>query len=197
MKRLNFLLKNTQKAVTLQPQHVKHQDMNNIYRRDILDFVTVATEFCKQVEQCAGSERAEFTTIMQRLLPMVYLKASFIDELEEGVGFVETVVTESDYEYVRTQIASIMRDADDYLDVFVEQFRYSDAPVVCTVSESLADIYQALRNMVEAFRNEIEEAMEVALFECIEEFKMHWGQQLLGALRALHELVASGQVDEL
>ena len=97
--------------------------MNNIYRRDILDFVTVATEFCKQVEQCAGSERAEFTTIMQRLLPMVYLKASFIDELEEGVGFVEAVVTESDYEYVRTQIASIMRDADDYLDVFVEQFR--------------------------------------------------------------------------
>ena len=72
--------------------------MNNIYRRDILDFVTVATEFCKQVEQCAGSERAEFTTIMQRLLPMVYLKASFIDELEEGVGFVEAVVTESDYE---------------------------------------------------------------------------------------------------
>lgn len=51
--------------------------------------------------------------------------------------------------------------------------------------------------MVEAFRNEIDEAMEVALFECMEEFRMHWGQQLLGALRAMHELVASGQVDEI
>ena len=156
--------------------------MERIYRRDILDFVTVATEFCKQVEQCSGSERGEFTTVMQRLLPMVYLKAAFIDEIEEGVGYVDAVVTESDYEYVRTQIAAIMRDADDYLDVFVEQFRYSDAPV---------------RNMVEAFRNEIDEAMEVALFECMEEFRMHWGQQLLGALRAMHELVASGQVDEI
>ena len=154
--------------------------MERIYRRDILDFVTVATEFCKQVEQCSGSERGEFTTVMQRLLPMVYLKAAFIDEIEEGVGYVDAVVTESDYEYVRTQIAAIMRDADDYLDVFVEQFRYSDAPVVCTVSESLAD-----------------EAMEVALFECMEEFRMHWGQQLLGALRAMHELVASGQADEI
>ena len=125
--------------------------MERIYRRDILDFVTVATEFCKQVEQCSGSERGEFTTVMQRLLPMVYLKAAFIDEIEEGVGYVDAVVTESDYEFVRTQIAAIMRDADDYLDVFVEQFRYSDAPVVCTVSESLADVYQALRNMVEAF----------------------------------------------
>ena len=171
--------------------------MERIYRRDILAFVTVATEFCKQVEQCSGSERGEFTTVMQRLLPMVYLKAAFIDEIEEGVGYVDAVVTESDYEYVRTQIAAIMRDADDYLDVFVEQFRYSDAPVVCTVSESLADVYQALRNMVEAFRNEIDEAMEVALFECMEEFRMHWGQQLLGALRAMHELVASGQADEI
>ena len=171
--------------------------MERIYRRDILDFVTVATEFCKQVEQCSGSERGEFTAVMQRLLPMVYLKAAFIDEIEEGVGYVDAVVTESDYEYVRTQIAAIMRDADDYLDVFVEQFRYSDAPVVCTVSESLADVYQALRNMVEAFRNEIDEAMEVALFECMEDFRMHWGQQLLGALRAMHELVASGQADEI
>ena len=171
--------------------------MERIYRRDILDFVTVATEFCKQVEQCSGSERGEFTAVMQRLLPMVYLKAAFIDEIEEGVGYVDAVVTESDYEYVRTQIAAIMRDADDYLDVFVEQFRYSDAPVVCTVSESLADVYQALRNMVEPFRNEIDEAMEVALFECMEEFRMHWGQQLLGALRAMHELVASGQVDKI
>lgn len=171
--------------------------MERIYRRDILDFVTVATEFCKQVEQCSGSERGEFTAVMQRLLPMVYLKAAFIDEIEEGVGYVDAVVTESDYEYVRTQIAAIMRDADDYLDVFVEQFRYSDAPVVCTVSESLADVYQALRNMVEAFRNEIDEAMEVALFECMEEFRMHWGQQLLGALRAMHELVVSGQADEI
>ena len=171
--------------------------MERIYRRDILDFVTVATEFCKQVEQCSGSERGEFTAVMQRLLPMVYLKAAFIDEIEEGVGYVDAVVTESDYEFVRTQIAAIMRDADDYLDVFVEQFRYSDAPVVCTVSESLADVYQALRNMVEAFRNEIDEAMEVALFECMEEFRMHWGQQLLGALRAMHELVASGQADEI
>ena len=85
--------------------------MERIYRRDILDFVTVATEFCKQVEQCSGSERGEFTTVMQRLLPMVYLKAAFIDEIEEGVGYVDAVVTESDYEYVRTQIAAIMRDA--------------------------------------------------------------------------------------
>lgn len=170
--------------------------MDHIYRHDVLEFVTIATEFCKQVEQCAGSERGEFATFMQQLLPMVYLKACQVEEVEEGVGFVEPAVTEVDYEYVRTQIAAILRDADDYLDVFCEDFRYSDGPVVSTVSESLADVYQALRNMVEAFRSEIDEAMEVAIYECLEDFKQRWGQQLLGALRALHELVASGQADE-
>lgn len=171
--------------------------MEHIYRRDVLDFVTIATEFCKQVEQCAGSERSEFVDVMQRLLPMIYLKAAMVEEVEEGVGYVEAAVTEEDYEYVRAQIAAIMRDADDFLDVFVESFRYSDAPVVCTISENLADVYQALRNMVEAFRSEIDEAMEVALYECLEDYRLRWGQLLLGATRALHELIASGQTDEL
>lgn len=173
------------------------ETLQHIYRRDVLDFVTVATEFCKQLEQCQGSERGEFAQIMQRLIPMLYLKAAMVEEVEEGVGFVEPVVQEIDYEYIRNNIAAIFRNADDYLDVFVEDFRYSDGPVVCTISESLADAYQALRNMVEAFRSEIDEAMEVALFECLDDFHQRWGQQLLGALRAIHELIASGQADEL
>lgn len=169
----------------------------HIYRRDVLDFVTVATEFCRQLEQCEGSERGEFARMLQQLLPMLYLKATMVEEVEEGLGFVEDIVTEDDYEYVRHQMKLIMRDADDYLDVFCEDFRYSDAPVLCTVSESLADCYQSLRNMVEAFRQGHDEAMEVALYDCIMDFNERWGQLLLGALRAIHELLASGTVDEL
>lgn len=169
----------------------------HIYRRDVLDFVTVATEFCRQLEQCEGSERGEFARMLQQLLPMLYLKATMVEEVEEGIGFVEDIVTEDDYEYVRTQVAMILRDGNDYLDVFCEDFRYSDSPVLCTVSESLADCYQSLRNMVEAFRRGYDDAMEVALYDCLQDFRDRWGQQLLGALRAIHELLASGQADEL
>lgn len=169
----------------------------HIYRRDVLDFVTVATEFCRQLEQCEGSERGEFARMLQQILPMLYLKASMIDEVEEGIGFVEDIVTEEDYDYVRHQMAIILRDADDYLDVFCEDFKYSDSPVLCTISESLADCYQSLRNMVESFRRGYDDAMEVALFDCLQDFHTHWGQQLLGALRAIHELLASGMADEL
>lgn len=170
---------------------------SNVYRRDVLDFVTVATEFCRQLEQSEGSERGEFSRMLQQLLPMLYLKAAMLEEIEEGVGFVEDIVTEADYDYVRHQASLILRDADDFLDVFCEDFRYADSPVLCTVSENLADCYQALRNMVEAFRQGCDEAMEVALFDCIQDFRNRWGQQLLGALRAIHELLASGLADEL
>ena len=71
--------------------------MDHIYRRDVLDFVTIATEFCKQVEQCSGSERSEFVSVMQRLLPMIYLKATMVEEVEEGIGYVDPAVTEEDY----------------------------------------------------------------------------------------------------
>lgn len=169
----------------------------HIYRRDVLDFVTVATEYCKQLEQCEGSERGEFARMLQQLLPMLYLKATMVEDIEEGIRFTEDIVTEDDYEYIRSQIRTILRDADDFLDVFCEDFRYSDTPVLSTVSECLADCYQPLRNMVEAFRRGYDEAMEVALYECLQDFREQWGQQLLGALRAIHELLASGQADEL
>ena len=57
----------------------------------------------------------------------------------------------------------------------------------CTISENLADIYQALRNFVEVVRGGHEEALQVALYDIKEQFALSWGQKLLGALRALHE----------
>lgn len=86
-----------------------------------------------------------------------------------------------------------MADKDDFLDVFVEDFKYSEQPVLCTVSECLADIYQQLRELVETFREGYEEAMEVALAEVVEEFRMQWGQKLLNALRAIHDVCFNAQ----
>jgi len=83
------------------------EELQHIYRRDVLEFVTVATEFCKQLEQCPGSERGEFTSPMQRLIPMVYLKATLVEEVEEGIGYVEPAVTEADYEWITKKIMLI------------------------------------------------------------------------------------------
>lgn len=159
-----------------------------LYSQPVLDFVTVATEYCKYVEQCSQTETNDFCRVMRGLLPMIYLKATLLEEVPETAGWNEKRVTEEDYNYIRSQVATILGSNDDFLDVFVEDFKYSEHPVLCTISENLADIYQQLRELVEAFREGYEDAMEVALFETIDEFHIQWGQKLLNALRALHDI---------
>lgn len=176
---------------------ILHAVMTNetpyIYSQSVLDFVRVSTEYCKYIEQCQGSSLAYFTRVMRGLLPMVYLKLTLMGDVPEVAGWNDRKLTEEDYDFVRSSVAQIMADKDDFLDVFVEDFKYSEQPVLCTVSECLADIYQQLRELVETFREGYEEAMEVALAEVVEEFRMQWGQKLLNALRAIHDVCFNAQ----
>lgn len=161
---------------------------NLIYSPATIDFVTIATEYCKQLEQLEGSSQESFADIMLRLLPMVYFKATMLPEIPEVMGYNEPAVTEDDYNFVRNNIARVMGSNDDFLETFVEDFKYSEQPILQTVSENLADIYQCLREFVETFRSGAEEAMHIALFDTREQFLLSWGQKLLNALRALHDV---------
>ena len=168
--------------------NVKYMEESQIYSQKTLEFITVASEFCKALEHCREFEQHEFIDVMRNLLPMVYLKVSLIGTIEETDGYNEPKVTEDDYNYVRSNVAAILAEKDDYLDVFVEDFKYSEQPILCTISENLADIYQALRNLLEVFRSNYEDAMQAALYDTVEDFKLYWGQTLLNALKALHDV---------
>ena len=159
-----------------------------VYSPAVLDFVTVSTEYCKYLEQCQGVTAEEFCRVMRGLLPMLYLKMTWMDSVPETEGWNSPKVTEEDYDFIRASVAAVLGDKDDFLEVFVEDFKYSEQPVLCTVSENLADIYQQLRELAAAFSEGYEEAMQVALYETAQEFRLQWGQKLLGALRALHDV---------
>ena len=99
-----------------------------------LDLIRVSTEFCKYIEQCANTEKEEFCRVMLGLLPLLYLKAHLVPDVPEMPGWNEEAVTEDDYNFVRQSVAKVLGEDDDYLDVFVEDFKYSDTPILCTVS---------------------------------------------------------------
>ena len=111
----------------------------DLYSQTVLDFVRVSTEYCRQMEQTDGTSREDFVGIMLRLLPMLYLKASLLEDME-AEGFAEHRVTEQDYDYVRSRVAALMGEADTFLEVHTENFRYSDTRVFQTVSENLVDM---------------------------------------------------------
>ena len=74
--------------------------------------------------------------------------------------------------------------------------KFSDEPAVKTISEDLADIYQALKNFVEAYRIGLEENVYEAVAEVRNAFVLYWGQTLANAMRALHRVRYSPEDDE-
>ena len=169
-----------------------------IFDHNVIEFVTVAAEFCKFIEQGEGSKRNAFVDTTLKLLPLLYLKASMLPPCETlGDEAPETFVTEETYEIIRMNLAGVMGDRDDYLDVFVSDMKYSDQPITRYISEDLADIYQDIKDFVFVFRLGLNETMNDSLAICQENFRLYWGQKLVNTLRALHEVkFSNGQEEE-
>lgn len=169
-----------------------------VYERNVLELVTVAVEYCTYVENAQQKERKEFVGTMLKLLPLLYLKGALCPKYDSLNEYTEpfAFVSMENYDIVRGNIAYVMGEADDYLDVFVEDMKYSDTPILTTVSENLADIYQDIKNFVCAFRDSTEEVRMYALVECKSNFEHYWGQKLLNVMRALHESMYGMMADD-
>lgn len=167
-----------------------------IFSRNAVEFVAVAAEFCKMVEQAEGKERRAFVDTALKMLPLLYLKAAMLPHIEPmGDEPLETYVTEETYEVVRLSLAELMGEDDDFMDVFVADMKYSDQPITQTISECLADVYQDIRDFIFVFRLGLNETMHDALALCQTNFTLYWGQKLLNALRALHAVKVAPQDD--
>lgn len=160
-----------------------------IFDKNVIEFVTVAAETCGFLERIETLSRDEFVETSLKLLPLLYLKASllpkcsYIDDEE-----LEFFVTEDVYELIRINVASVLAEKDDYLEVFLPEMRYSDTPIKKCVSEDFADIYQDLKNFVFIFQLGLNQTMNDALVRCKNNFAEYWGQRLVNSLRALHDI---------
>ena len=163
------------------------KENNPIYERNTLEFVTVALEFCTFVETAGERELFDFMDKAVKLLPLLYLKATLLPEVEpDEDDEPELTVTEDMYESVRNRIAELLGEKDSSLETFHPDMQYSDTPIAAFISENLADVYQDVGNFVSLFRQGNEEVMLQSIALCRTNFQEFWGQQLLNALKALH-----------
>lgn len=164
----------------------ENQDI--IFDRNTVEFVTVAAEYCAFLERSSGMERRIFVDTTIKILPLLYLKALLLPECEMTMfEEPETYVTEEGYERMRSHIAAIMKEKDDYLEVFTPDMAYSEGALTGSVAEDLSDIYQVLRDFIFVFKQGIRETMHDSVAICRERFSEYWGQTLVNTLRALHE----------
>ena len=101
------------------------KEENPIYERNTLEFVTVALEYCTFVETAGNTGLFDFVDKATKLLPLLYLKASLLPDLE---------TFHADMRYSDTPIAAFISEnlADVYQDTgnFVSLFRQGNEEVM-------------------------------------------------------------------
>ena len=168
--------------------------MESIINKNTLEFLTVANEYCAFLEKADRCTKKEFVSKMQKILPLLYLKATMLPETDEIDGESEIFVSEYDYDYIKNKVSRALGSSDAYINIFAPQDN-SDEYEQAEMSECATDIYQDLKNFSENCRLGSDEAMDAALYQCQSNFKDYWGLRLLSLQAALHRTAYNAEDD--
>jgi len=169
---------------------MSNPDITNIvYANTVIEFATVANEYCQFVEQATSFEKSQFIDRSLKILALLYLKGSLLPETEKlDDDPNEKFVTEYDWTFVRNGIQVMLGDDDFYYDNYDLEMNELPEPATYSISEHMADIYQDIKDFIELYKLGNETLSNDAIFDCTVSFKHYWGPRLLHALRILHNL---------
>ncbi len=162
---------------------------NNKLSPNSLAFIAMANEYCHAMENPFELEKDGFIACMLRLLPRIYISASDIkNNVIDDNYFAEGYLDEDTYNSVRENISRLLEPDDVYLEVFMDDMKYSDTPLGTSISENLTDIYQVMYNVIAGVKDAPNEIINEILANCRNDFETYWGQTLCNVLRAIHSL---------
>ncbi len=161
-----------------------------VYSRNVVEFVTVANEFCNLIEKVNQSPAAQSLQYLRKILPLLYLKATLLPENEKILDEeLEKFVGEFEYNRLQQRWLTLLGEHDSFYEVFDPEIQFGEEKVTSSISENLLDIYQDLKDFVTSYSLGNESVMNDALNECVQHFEDFWGQRLVNVLRAIHKLV--------
>jgi uncharacterized protein DUF5063 len=161
---------------------------NELASRNVLEFVTIANEYCALVENIFDTEKGVFVDKSVKILPFMYLKGMLLPDLEMiSEDLVPKFVTEEEWETINNDVANLLGDDNVYKEVF-DPLVDLEEPREMTLSENFADLYQDIKDFLSLYHQGSLEDMNDAIFECKQTFKQYWGQRTVNALRVLHNL---------
>ena len=168
-----------------------------VYSKNVIEFVTVAKEFCSFLENADRIIRSDFINKSQKILSLLYLKASLLPAtdpvLDEGN---EKFVTEAEWDLIHSKVLRKLGQYDQYIEVFDPRMQENGDPFQASLSENLADIYQDLMDFLSLYRIGNTDIMNDALWECRLSFEQYWGQGLVNALGALNRIIYGSEITD-
>ena len=153
-------------------------------------FVGLCNEYCQALESAREADRTDFINHMLRLLPRIYISATDIAPdlyLDQDV-YINQACDEDYYDAIRLSVEQLLGPDDTYLEVFVQEMKYSDTPIAVSISEGMADLFQEFYNFLDTVRDTDDETVSLTLQSIYEDFHGFWSQTLCNVLRALNNL---------
>ncbi|MDA3780188.1 MAG: DUF5063 domain-containing protein [Bacteroidales bacterium] len=171
-----------------------NQEISNkpVYSQNVIEFVTIANEYCKFVENTSRFSKKDFLLKTQTLLPLLYLKAVLLPSLETiGEQENEKFVDENAWNYIYNMVKTKLGYHNEYPEIFDPLTKEQEMMSSASLSDNFADIYQDLKNFISLFAIGNEDMMNDGVWECKLNFDEFWGQKLVNAIRAIHIIISS------
>ena len=164
--------------------------------KPVLEFVTVANEYCKFMEELEEWDAKDFISTCHKLLPFIYMKGTLLPKIEENPEIEDITgryVTEELWNTIHNTIEEKLGKFNSYKEIINPDDNTVSEPYEASIAENLADIYQDLKDFTFQYESGEDETKLDAIIECYDNFKHYWGKKLLNALRAIHILLENNQ----
>lgn len=167
-----------------------------IYTKETVEFATVAKEFIAFLEASAKISKKEFIETSLKILPLLYLKALLLPELEDfDADFTEKFIDEASWSYIQQVVAAKLDEDDQYVQIQDATVMNSLDSLNVGLSELYADLYQEIGDFIGAFKLGVDEITLAAFYYCQENFKTYWGIRAVVLMKSLHEINFQNEED--
>lgn len=153
----------------------------------VLDMLTVANEFCIFTENVHKYEFKDVIAYYSKVCPLLYLKGALLSAIEPDEEYPgERFVNEDQWEVVFNSLRTCFGEKDEFLSFSEENIEVK--PVNTSISESLADTYQDLKDFVILFQKNLSYQKNNAVSDCQSLFVTHWGVRISTIMPIIHKL---------
>lgn len=166
-----------------------------------LKLTALAVGYVRLVAGAPESEAHTFIYNILRLLPAIYTNLLELKPYGEGeggedydnydTGAILGQLTEEQYTAVSDAVSTLLGQYDTYLDTPAEDMRYSETPVAVSLSEQLADIYQAMADFATTIAESPSEGVPDVLADMKYRFHSYLSDTICTAIRACNLIYQS------
>ena len=169
----------------------QHQETGQdpVESKKVLEMVTVSNDFCLFLEKSEEYSKPEILAYLQKILPLIYIKASLLPDLEvENEDATEHFVTEEQWENMFNVLRQKFAGDDAYF--FIDHHEKSNTdPVKASLSENISDIYQDLKDFILLYQKPLKLFRENAVRDCKNLFETRFGYRIVNSHSTIHYLL--------